>query len=389
MRPTHVLKTSLASGTYVLDGTIAGDVGGPPQLIVSTSERICKQYDTRRFSHVRDITGHTDRITDVMGQGNVLVTSQEDTGVMITDLRMAQPAHFLTELRGEGLVCNTVSISPSFQNIAVAAGGNVHIVDPRTWSGVRVVNEVHCGDVTKMRHVTDTLIASGGEDNMINFFDTEAQEADMLRCTVSCGESLNRITVMADLGLVGVSGSCEGAYLFKVPANPVVEDFPTEHTIKRGEDFARYMVDWVSIRGQAYLITGHNSAFDMDDATAESLGPAPQPLTVRVEPPNHSADPASSSFQLTPVHSDVVRMALVVGSSDRLVTAGEDGTIAVWNTSTSGAESGDASPERSFGSENDFGNAAGGQSDSSGQGRFGGGGRERPEKKSTRGPLNF
>jgi hypothetical protein len=387
MQPTHVLTTSFTAGTYVLDATMAGADPAAAQLIVSTSEQHLKQYDSRRFSHVRDYLGHTTSITDVVAHGPMVVSSQADTGVMITDLRQAATPMFLNELRGDGHVCNSVSISPSGQHIAVAAGGAIHIVDTRTWHGVHVVQEAHCSDITRLRYVSENLVCSGGEDQMINFYDLKAKEGDMLKCAVNSGECLNRITVMPDLGLVGCLGSCETAYLFQVPEDPEA-DFPTELTIRRGEDFARYNVDWVGIRGQAYLITGHNSAFDdVADAAAAAAGPAPQPLTVRRWPA--PADGADTSFTLAPTHRDIVRFALVVGNTDRMVTGGEDGAIAVWSTSDNASSAGPSATggdgdDESFTSDR-VGNGGGGVSDnSSGQG-----GRQRPDRVHGRRPLPF
>ena len=363
MKPVKTVRLATRDGVYVVEGCCTR---GGEWLALATSARGIHLYDSSRLSYVRDMEGHNSTVTDLQACAatGLLYSSQDDTGVMISDLRTQKPAHYLTELQGSGSTCSSIAVNESGTAIAVAADKMIHLVDTRTWTSSKML-ELHTDEVTKLRFIGDSVLVSSGEDFMVNFSDVRRADKDVLLTTSHLGECLTRISYFAPgtaaggpNGVVGGIGSVENAYVFPLPTDlsslpPKGEvDFPIEKKLER-TDFETYRVDFVSAGDYGLsLLTGtHHWAVEATpeakpegdgvDAPAdaagydESLG-APLPLAMHPYP---GPPPGAVLPQLGAVHRGVVRFACNVGDAARrtgaFVTAGEDGVVALWDLSPS------------------------------------------------------
>jgi WD40 repeat protein len=337
MKPVHHAKTSLEAGTYVKDGTMCHN---DEWMCFSTTQDALKLYDCRRLTPIRDVPGHNATITDVVANAGtqLLYSSQEDTGVMMTDLRMKEPAHFLTELQGAGKLCFSIDVSPSGDTLAVAAGDDIHLVDTKTWSSRRVLDGVHTDDVTKVRYFGESLLCTGGEDMMINFFDTKRKANDILLSSIHAGECVNKASFVPELSAVCATGTCENAYVMPFPpalaATPkVVPDFPNEVKIPRG-GYTEYLIDWVVLGGVLHLVSSMHP--DEDDAEVTDTEMPPAAISVRpFDPVSRRVASAEEAMPMEPFHRGTVRVAMAAGGT-RLITAGEDGAVAIWDAAGAG-----------------------------------------------------
>ncbi|EAN93828.1 hypothetical protein, conserved [Trypanosoma cruzi] len=313
MQPVHTVRTSDEDDTYVLDGCVCNDGSS---LCLSVSDHTIRCYDTHTATFLFTLTGHTCAIKDVTtsaSQATVLYSSQEDTGVMISDMRQVNPAHFLSEFCGKGATGGTVGVTPNGRFLGVAVNGDTHIVDTRMWHTTHVIANMHLDEITRLRFLDDTVYCSAGEDQMINFIDSasEVAENDMLLQAISCGEVVTKMTAFSHLGVLGLVGSCENAYLFPFDLQEKEVRYPRP-------DQATYLVEMCVLAGQPYLVRGVRD----DDG---NVGP----LSLM----NWATRDVT---QLAPVHRETCRMAIGVGEC--LVTGGEDGLVAFWRTNdTAGA----------------------------------------------------
>lgn len=305
MRLLQTVQTSYDEGSYVMDGCLCN---GGSSLALSISNYSIRLYDTNTTAFQLDLKEHTTRITDVVctpAQPSMLYSSQEDTGVMISDVRQGKAVRFLTEMCSSGLMCNSVGVSPSGGFLAVGTGGDVQIVDTRTWCSVRAVETMHLDDVTRVRFLDEHIICSAGEDQMINFISTAPNvvEDDMLLQATNCREVITKMTCFPELSAITMIGSCENSYVFPYDLEQTEVRYPRP-------DFSTYLVDWAVVGGQLQLISGVRD----DEGNAGPLSV----LTWSTKAPT----------VLPFVHKELARVA--IGFGDRLITGGEDGLLAFW-----------------------------------------------------------
>lgn len=301
----HVSKVSFEEGTYILEGILAQQNS---RVCFSDSNMMIKSYDVETSNHIMDITGHTHPITDMstMNDGNTLVSSQRDTGVMISDLRTGQGEHFLTELTGTKNECCSVSVSNDDTLLAVAVNGDIEIVDTRTWNSVRTLAEVHMDEISRVRFCGDNEICSAGEDHMINFYDLRnRKDKDVMVSMINCGEVITKMNCFPGQAAVGMVGSCENAYLAPL-------DLSMERKFER-PNFETYMCDFANT-GENLVLVGGDNDFET------GIGP----LHV------FDAFTMDEMCQLKGCHKDIVRVVLGIGNN-KLITAGEDGVVGFWS----------------------------------------------------------
>lgn len=319
MRLVQTIQTSYEPGSYVLDGCLCS---GNASLALSISDFSLRFYDAQRTAFLFDLKQHTKRITDVvatMADPSVLYSSQEDTGVMVTDLRAGAAVHFLNDMRGSGAKCSTISIDPRGGILAVAVDNNIHLVEKRTWRSVHTISDMHLDEITRMRFVDDTVLCSAGDDQMINFVTTDPAviDEDALLQAINCGEAVSKMSCFNEVGATAMIGTCENGYIcpYDLEKPEVRYDRP---------DYNTYLVDWCMVGGRLKLVYGRRD----DDGNA---GPM---YTMDWEQRIHTA-------LLPTVHKEIGRVALGVG--DRLITGGEDGMLAFWQHTTSPGNEDDGS----------------------------------------------
>ena len=378
LRPLGVAQTSVYGDKdyYVLDAALDVHLG---LACVVTSDRRIRVYHAERLSHVQDIVGrHTATITDiVIPEPHIVYTCQEDVGVLISDLRMPEPVRYLTELQRSA---NGYSISVAANHtlsggggggasdLAVAAGGDIHIVDTRTFQSACFLESVHTEDITRMRYTHPGVMLTGSDDLMLNVVATRVGDSDMLLSSSQFSESLSRITVLPPaLGVALAVGACETAVAVPFPAgiDGIVAQIANQTSVPKKQrqsidvpDFAMekrfprptsksYVVDWICAGGgsapETWMLVGEYG--DMgegadDDTAADEAQAADFTAKSRAGAITSALrmqqfDLLTAAFTGSPVtlqagiHTGVVRCAL--GAPDgRFVTAGEDGTLAIW-----------------------------------------------------------
>ena len=243
LAPTSVVSVSLQSGTYITDGIL---IPSSNLLAFATSNDIIKLYNAATGSFVRVIRDHNGQITDmaqfgVPNQTSVLVSSQRDTGILITDLRQpTEKPQYLTELQGSGKECFGIAVSPSGNQFALSAGSDIHVLDPRmNFRSLRHIPDMHTDVITKIRYVSENIICSGGEDMMLNIIDVAAKtEGDLLVSSISWGEAPNRLNVIGNR-FITATGTMEGSIVQPIPQNVNFDnelqnaDWPLELNIPR------------------------------------------------------------------------------------------------------------------------------------------------------------
>eukprot|EP00796_Vickermania_ingenoplastis_P001552 gene1552-937_t len=312
----QTIHTSAEPETYVINGCVAS---GGTAVALSLSSNTIRLYDAQSTAFVLELRDHNDSITDLVSSPanpHLLFSSQEDGGVMVTDLRQGRPAQFITDACGSGITCSSISISPSGNALLVGKSGDLDVYDTRSWTPARRIEQMHWDDITRVRHITEDVVCSTGEDLMINHIDTACStpEDDILLQATNCGEVITRMTAFNEVGLVGMVGSCENAYLYPYQ----VEE--KEVKINR-PDFSTYLVDWAMVGGELVLVSGVRDG-DGNAGPLSVVSWADTSLT--------SAAVGAPSRVWTPpqVHRQLCRVAL--GIADRLITGGEDGLLAFW-----------------------------------------------------------
>lgn len=307
MQVHHSVRISDQEGVYALDSCLCTG-SGSVALCLSLSNQTIQCYDACTASALCTIRGHTCTIRDVTSsptQPHVLYSAQEDTGVMVSDIRQQSPAHFLSEYCGTGATGGAVATSPNGDDIAVAVNGDIHIVDTRTWNTKRIIGTMHLDEITRVRFISESVYCSAGEDQMINFIDSSpvVKENDMLLQALSCGEVATKMNAFPEHATLGIVGSCENAYTF-----PYVLQ-QQEVRYERPDD-ATYCVDICSLRGRLYLVTGVRD----EDGNAGPLSVMDVATRERVALPQF--------------HKEISRVA--IGVEDCLITGGEDNVLAFW-----------------------------------------------------------
>jgi hypothetical protein len=315
MNLVHKVKVSFdADAVYLMDGLICRS--GAALALTTSSQRIMV-YDSTTAGHLLTVGGHTEPLTDiVVGNQNsdMLYSIQNDTGVMITDLRVGKGIHFLTELTHSGKAGNSLSISPSDMELAIAAGGDINRIDTRTWHSIALVESLHSDDITRLRYCTETWICSAGEDQLISLYDISMDEDDMMISVVNCGESCNKMRCFPQHQFVALTGTCENAYVL-----PLMPDAKERKLPRR--DFRTYIVDFVEYGDTVLLAMGQHAPEEEEGVPAPLVPPPLELLDVRT---------GQVMGTLAGGHEDNVRVILKAG--DGFISAGEDGVVAWWGT---------------------------------------------------------
>ena len=343
----HKVKVSFdtSDSVYLMDGILCN---GEKSLALTSSSNLIKIFDVNNAGFQQDIKGHTQPITDIVASQsspNILYSIQNDTGVMITDLRVGKAIHFLTELTSSGKPGFSVAASPSDTTIAVGAAGDINIIDTRNWNSVRLIDDIHADDVTRIRYCgSDQHLCTAGEDQMINIIDQAAQEDDLMQTVINCGESCNKMRYFSEVNMVGVTGTCENAYL--VPAQPEANEVKFDR-----RDPGSYVVDFVPFNGSLCLLVGRHAEEDsttvgplelLDTQGGRSLGSIDKAhkdvvrVALSVHPTGHSVALNQNQQAQTAGGNGNDGAMGGTGPSSRLITAGEDGIIAWWSATATG-----------------------------------------------------
>ncbi|KAG5470664.1 hypothetical protein LSCM1_01910 [Leishmania martiniquensis] len=305
MNLLQVVQTSYEPGAYIMNGCLCNSNAS---LALSLSTKAIRLYDTQTAAFLVDIKEHTQPVQDLVttpAQPTMLYSCQRDCGVMVTDLRQARAAHFLSDMCSSGAVCSSVSVTPSAPLLAVAADRDIHLVDTRTWCSVKCLEQLHVDEVSRLRFLDNSTLCSAGEDQMINFLSVEegVLDDDVLLQAVNCGEVITKMNCFPELGVTTMVGSCENGYVFPYD----LEQRESRHS---RPSFDTYLVDWCIVSNQLHLVSGLRD----DNGDAGSL---------RV------LNGATGQTQVLPqVHKELGRVA--IGFSNRLITGGEDGMLAYW-----------------------------------------------------------
>lgn len=318
----HSVKVSYDNDVYVLDGCLAHS---DSIIAVSTSSQIIRCYDVRTTTHLFEIRDHNGPIRDMvvapLAHPSLLFSCQEDTGVVVSDMRIGKAIHFLTEMRDSGMESYSLSVSEDGISLALAASKDIHFVDIRTWSSTRSITELHTDDITRVRFCGSDVICTAGEDQMINVLSaTELNEDDMMWNIINCEEVATRMQFfspnmiplcatpqVAPRGVVAAVGSCENALVIPVGEGEVAR----EKKLPR-PNFETYQVEFAPFLGTLGHITGQK---DEDG----NVGP----LSI--------SDVVSGTVMgvMGGAHQEVVRVALSLPNGT-LITGGEDGMLAYW-----------------------------------------------------------
>lgn len=312
------VKVSYEEGCYVLDGCLVAD---NTVMAFATSSQKIRCYDSRTTTFLFELNSHNGPITDMVtvpvAHPSLLFSCQDNTGVMISDVRMGKPVHFLSELTQSGMQSYSLSVSEDGLELALATNGDVQFVDTRTWSSIRSIPQLHTDEITRLRFCGSSTLCTAGEDQLVNFVNTkELNEDDMMLNIMNCEEVITRMAFHSPAtigasgepyttnGVVTLIGSCENAYVC-----PLV-DGVHETKIPR-PNFETYLVDFCAWQQSLCLVNGSKD----DDANIGPLGMLRFP----------DGAPVGS---LRGAHNELGRCVMSLG--DTLVTGGEDGTIAYW-----------------------------------------------------------
>jgi WD40 repeat protein len=304
-RAQHLAKASFNSDYYILDGCLAY---AGRYLCVSSSQPSIRVYDARQSTFLFELKDHSTNITDIVsvtGHPELLFSSQSDTGVMVTDLRVAKPVQFLAELTGQGKVNGSISVSDDGTSLAIGADGDLHLVDARTWCSTRCIAQLHNDEITRVRHCSDAVVCTAGEDQLINFVDVRLEEDDMMLNIINGEEVITKMHHYPEHGCVAMVGSCENVFIGTVNGSRELK-YPRR-------DYATYQVDVVPFGDQLCLLSGAKD----DEGNAAGLD-----FTVLRPAVRHLC-----SFPQG-IHTEQVRFTL--SFDDTVITGGEDGMIAYW-----------------------------------------------------------
>jgi len=313
MRLLSTIKAAFEEGVYLLDGVLSHD---DRCMSFSASNQLIKTYDVRSGAHVCDMVGHSEPITDLVtcrSNTSILYSCQQNTGVMISDLRVGKAVHFLTELTTSGMESYSLSVDPSGNRLALAVNGDIQLIDTRTWTSCgNPIMDIHSDEITRIRFCNDNWLCTAGEDHLINVLDLAAKEDDMMLDVINAGEVVHKMHWHPEQNVVTATGSCENAWIINLTPGS------RETKICR-RDFDTYCVDFATLDNKSTLamVLGRSSeeshcALDVVSCTPGSEG------QVR--------------GSLTNGHKEIARVCLSLG--DRLITAGEDSSICVWSTAS-------------------------------------------------------
>lgn len=419
MNLLQTIYTSTEPETYVLHGCLTP---GDAAVALSLSNYVIRLYDTSSSAFVAELRDHTHMITDIISSAahpHLLFSSQEDGGILITDLRQAKPAHFIVDACNSGITCSSISVSPSGASLVVAKTSDLDVYDCRTWTPAHRIEAMHWDEITRVRHIHEHTLCSAGEDLMINFLNVHPStlEDDILLEATQCGEVITKMACVPERGIVTMVGSCENGYIF-----PCEAEKTPHHGNERGEakeeeedgglpgwvrfarpDFSTYLVDWCTVGNELVLVSGvRTEDGEAGEVSVNLFGERPsrtptlqrtgETMTTEgvqtdrtqeggLHPSALSSSPTigggdmvdhgprwwkRASYPLPHVHRQLTRIALGFGGT-RMLTGGEDGSIHFWDSAAPGME------------------ASGRMLGGSGGGGEGGGWRDGPPYHHTRG----
>lgn len=377
MQLLQTVYTTTEPDTYVLHGCTTSDNAG--MLALSLSNHAIRLYDTSTAAFVSEVRDHTETITDMLSSpshSSLLFSSQEDGGVLVTDVRQAAPAHFLVDACHTGITCSTISIAPSGTSLVMAKTSDLDVYDTRTWSCVHRVEAMHWDEISRVRHLREHVICSAGEDLMVNMIsvDPKTIEDDLLLEATQCGEVATKMAFLPNQDVVTIVGSCENGYVFPCDVEPSLpiketggmgqedegakeEEAPLPGRGKGGEtfkydrpDFSTYLVDWCTVGNELTLVSGVRTGDGEAGALSMNVfGEASSSSCIRSH--NEEEEEADGgardggrwykkgTYPLMRVHRQLTRIALGL-QRDRMITGGEDGIVAFWGLGESSAVGG-------------------------------------------------
>lgn len=299
---------------YIKDGALA--LNGAAMCFSTTLNQL-KIFDIRTGAHMLDIGGHTATITDLVSSHvdpNMLYSSQVDTGVMVSDLRVGKGVHWLTEMTQSGQDSYSLTVNPTGLYMALAVNGDIHIIDTRTWASVNSFLSIHCDEITRIRYCNEFWLASGGEDGMFNVIDTTQKENDMMLNVVNTQhEVVEKMKWFPEHNCVTATCSTECSWIV-----PLVEGVFETKVPRR--DYDSYVVDYVNLAdGRLALVMG----------TKGEEGAGPLEVVCAMPGPDFGKVIAI----LPHGHREISRVAMTVGNT--LITGAEDGVVCCWDMTPS------------------------------------------------------
>lgn len=297
MNLLQTIYTTTEPETYVLHGCTSADGGST--FALSLSNYAIRLYDAITTTFLYELREHTQTITDMTtspAQPSLLFSSQEDGGILITDLRQAKPAHFIVDACNTGIICSSLSLSPSGTSLVVPKTCDLDVYDTRKWSPYHRIEAMHWDDISRVRYVGEKIICSAGEDLMVNFIhvDPATAEDDILLHAAPCGEVMTKMSWEAERGLLTMVGSCENGYVHaygKMEQQQEEEEERSRKAKQQHDDenntnrnstdmdmtsgvggigeappfkyerpnFFTYLVDWCVVGGQLVLVSGERN----------------------------------------------------------------------------------------------------------------------------------
>ena len=311
LRPSCKHRVASAEGLYVFDVAINSEA-----RVASTASdhslHVLQLDDLREEAALRP---HSKTITCIeFSQSNphIIFSSSTDKSAAMWDLRAKTPSLRFTF--GEEALSVSCSLNDSL--LAVAVGSRVSFRDIRngSQSSLGEYADVHTDIVTAVKFSLDspTLLVSGGEDGLVNVYDTAAvsgEAAVQSIMNVDCPP--RRIGFFQREGLYCLT-STEIASFWHYPSAQRIGNF----TSIREDRAVDYLTDCFvePAEERLFLLAGKFSG-------AGSL--------LQTEPSMMSL---SATLELG--HEDIIRSCAYHSSSRTLVTGGEDGNICAWNMSS-------------------------------------------------------
>lgn len=302
-------------------------LGGEGRLAVATQDRSLRLIDTERMDIIAQIpSAHASTITDIQHVPSTeagFISASNDGTCKVWDLRIPDP---IVSIK----LSNDVQDAPVFAacvsgsgTCAAACGSNISLFKYGVWKKHFEYSESHfdtvsCMQFSSLQNQSSDVLVSGGDDGMVNIYNTlDLVNEDNGQCplvSLNVGESVRSVHYT----------SRDHLYVFSTSESVSVWDPSTGGKIRSDVDHVRshpmiasdetgwgYLID-INAEGSRLLAgnsTGSLVEFDIDTFEVSSI------------------------FQHS--HSGVVRTACCLPRENRWITAGEDGYLFSWNTSSS------------------------------------------------------